>query len=248
MPVPKLSLCIPTMDRWDTYLKDSIAHYIDNPYIDEIVISDENGNDVVEIMNAYPDNPKFTLHINESQYGAHLNKNKAVSLARNEWVALIDSDNLAPTKEYFGAWEAYIGEGMVDPSMVYCPGKSIIADRFHNLNYTNYAGFCLNRKNFKTVRNNATIDTVTNTGNFIVNKKAYLDAHDEQYADIMKRNNAWECKLKTALMLRNGLNFIIIGNMQWYHGKHDNSLYMQTMHEIDDVRAPIQAIYDSFCE
>ena len=31
------------MDRWN-FLKVSLPKYLENPYIDEIVISDENGN------------------------------------------------------------------------------------------------------------------------------------------------------------------------------------------------------------
>lgn len=40
------SLCIPTMNRFDSYLKNNLEKYLQNNLIDEIVISDENGNDI----------------------------------------------------------------------------------------------------------------------------------------------------------------------------------------------------------
>jgi hypothetical protein len=38
---PPLTLCIPTMNRW-SFLEKNIAEYLKNPYIDDIVICDEN--------------------------------------------------------------------------------------------------------------------------------------------------------------------------------------------------------------
>ena len=247
MAVPKLSLCIPTINRWNKFLKDSIPKYLENPYINEIVICDENGNDVIDIMTAYPDHPKLILHINDSRLGAHLNKNKVVSLAKNDWIALIDSDNFAPTNEYFGAWAEFIGDGIPDPNFVYCPGKSIVAEGYHDLNFTTYSGFALNKHNWKQVHHNPVFDVLTNNGNFIVNKQSYLASTDSYYKEIMEMNNAWECKLKTALMLDYGLNFIIVGKMQWYHARHPDSLYMETLKELEKVREPIMNIYECFC-
>ena len=43
------SLCIPTLNRFDEYLKINLPKYLDNKLIDEIIISDENGNDINKI-------------------------------------------------------------------------------------------------------------------------------------------------------------------------------------------------------
>ena len=45
----KFSLCIPTMDRYDKFLSINLPKYINNLFIDEIIISDENGNDIKKI-------------------------------------------------------------------------------------------------------------------------------------------------------------------------------------------------------
>ena len=38
------SLCIPTMDRFDKFLSRYLPKYLANEYINEIIITDENGN------------------------------------------------------------------------------------------------------------------------------------------------------------------------------------------------------------
>ena len=39
------SLCIPTMDRFDSFLKGFLEKYLTFELIDEIIITDENGID-----------------------------------------------------------------------------------------------------------------------------------------------------------------------------------------------------------
>jgi hypothetical protein len=47
-----LSLCIPTIDRWD-FLSVNLPKYLANPYINEIIITDENGNDAKKIKETF---------------------------------------------------------------------------------------------------------------------------------------------------------------------------------------------------
>ena len=39
----KFTLCIPTMNRFDNFLKRNLPYFIQEPRIDQIVICDENG-------------------------------------------------------------------------------------------------------------------------------------------------------------------------------------------------------------
>ena len=57
----KLTLCIPTMDRMDTFLGDNLRKYLDNDLIDEIVICDENGNDYTKLLATFPNQPKLKI-------------------------------------------------------------------------------------------------------------------------------------------------------------------------------------------
>ena len=53
------TLCIPTIDRFDNFLSKYLPHYLNNPLIKEIIITDENGNDAKKIQNAFPNNDKI---------------------------------------------------------------------------------------------------------------------------------------------------------------------------------------------
>jgi len=83
------SLCIPTIDRFESFLNKNIPKYLENELIDEIIISDENGNDVNLLKEHYPDNSKLKLFKNDKILGPFLNKIKACSYAKNEWILII---------------------------------------------------------------------------------------------------------------------------------------------------------------
>ena len=53
MEIVKISLCIPTKDRFDNFLNNNLSKYINylnDGLIDEIIICDENGNDYNNIQ------------------------------------------------------------------------------------------------------------------------------------------------------------------------------------------------------
>lgn len=87
------SLAIPTMDRYDKYLKHNLPKYIQNEYIREIVICDENGNDYEKIQKDFGNNNKIKLYKNYSKLGPLKNKIKTMTLCSCDHIALIDSDN-----------------------------------------------------------------------------------------------------------------------------------------------------------
>ena len=104
------SLCIPTMDRYDNFISKNLIHYLDNELINEIIITDENGNDINKIILNFKNHENFKKIFtvkNEKQLGPFLNKYKACMIAKNEWIALIDSDNFAD-KKYFEIAKNYI--------------------------------------------------------------------------------------------------------------------------------------------
>ena len=94
-----ISLCITTMDRYDSFLSDNLPKYISNPYINEIIINDENGNDFEMIKKNFS-NEKLKVYKNESILGPFLNKIDVLKKAKNKWICLMDSDNFADI-EYF---------------------------------------------------------------------------------------------------------------------------------------------------
>jgi hypothetical protein len=80
----KFSLCITTLDRYDEFLSKNLQKYLENPYIDEIIINDENGNDFEKINNNFK-NEKLKVFKNETILGPFLNKIDVLKKAKNNW-------------------------------------------------------------------------------------------------------------------------------------------------------------------
>ena len=120
----KISLCITTKDRFETFLDKSLEKYVtylDEDIIDEIVICDENGNDYDKILHKYGkfiSENKLRVYKNEKILGVFLNKLKVCKLAKNEYVSLIDSDNFA-AKSYFETAKNHIEQHIHEKNSYY---------------------------------------------------------------------------------------------------------------------------------
>ena len=94
----KLSLCITVYNRSDMVL-EVFQHVFNHKLIDEIIVVDDHSemehfNNLKTILKDHAAKDKIRLFRNDSNLNMSLNKREAVSKAKNEWVALIDSDNI----------------------------------------------------------------------------------------------------------------------------------------------------------
>ena len=123
-----ISLCIPTMNRFDVFLNvylDKYIEYLNSEIIDEIVICDENGDDFYKIYMKYghfiSSNPnKIKVVKNDEILGVFLNKKKVCSMASNKYIALIDSDNFAD-ETYFKTAKEYIINNELPENFILAP-------------------------------------------------------------------------------------------------------------------------------
>ena len=130
----KISLCITTKDRFDTFLGAHLRKYVHmlrNDVIQEIVVADENGEDAQRIR-ADPElkfalldemSESFRLYRNTSVLGVARNKINVCQHARHgHFVALMDSDNFAD-ESYFHCARAYIEQHRIQTTdeAVLCP-------------------------------------------------------------------------------------------------------------------------------
>ena len=90
----QISLCIPTMRRWD-FLKINLPKYLKNNYIYEIIITDETGEDFQKVNEFFKNEEKIKIFKNEKRLGPFLNKLECMKKATLEWICLMDSDNFA---------------------------------------------------------------------------------------------------------------------------------------------------------
>jgi len=89
----KISICIPTYNRWD-YLKRCLYSLLSNPSENlEILVSDNNSPyDIDEILMEL-DDPRVISFKNENNIGPRLNFNKLLNLATGDFLLFITDDD-----------------------------------------------------------------------------------------------------------------------------------------------------------
>lgn len=223
------SLCIPTLDRYDNFLSKNLIKYLENKNISEIIICDENGNDVNKIIKNF-NSKKLKLFINENKLGAFKNKLKCLSLASNEWIALIDSDNFA-NNDYFDTAIDYINnlkksvnknKIMLYPSFAK-PNFNISAISDKILHFRNNKHFSKNDIHNLTI--------LSNLGNYIINKKLInninLSIESEYNQDCGPYDGVY---LNCLLFEQKNAEIHIVKNMHYEHIHHDSNTYNLTSH------------------
>lgn len=229
---PTLSLCIPTMDRWE-FLKVNIPNYLANPYISEIIISDENGNDAAHIRATF-NSPKLRISVNATRLGPFLNKNKVVSLASNAFICLMDSDNFAPVS-YFEAWEKWLNGNIPNENTIYSPSRTIPQPNHTGFDYRCFNGVFITQKNYKYYWKNVHIaGCLYNTGNYIVSKNMYMNTNTDPHLKHLEYQKSPDVMFKNYFMWKNNnMQMVIVPGMEYAHIVHDNSYYIQELSMLD---------------
>jgi hypothetical protein len=241
------SLCIPTMDRFDKFLSRYLVKYLENEYINEIIITDENGNDIEKIKNDFPDNRKLVLIKNEKCLGPFLNKLKVCSFAKNEWIILMDSDNFA-YKDYFIVAKNYIEEKIgKEKNIILAPCKAR-----PNFDYSHLSGFIYKKDNFcknnqleKQIikSHNSPSTTLMNTGNYVINKYLINNLNLQNEMNNINNSPVDVIYFNTLLFEQLDLNMHIIPNLEYDHIVHDGSVYMQTANKYKEF---IDFVYNRY--
>jgi hypothetical protein len=226
--VVPLSLCIPTMNRWD-FLKVNIPQYLTNPYITEIVISDENGKDAEKIRTTFTD-PKIRVYVNNSCLGPFLNKNRVVSLAKNPFVCLMDSDNFAPLS-YFEAWNKWLNGSLPNENTIYSPCRTIPQPNHEGFDYRHFVGIYITNNNYKYYWKNIHMSScLFNTGNYIVSKKMYLTTETDPHLKHLEKERSPDVMFKNYFMWKNNnMIMVIVPGMEYNHIVHNDSYYIQEL-------------------
>ena len=219
-----ISLCIPTMNRFDSFLSYSLQQYVkylQDGLIEEIHICDENGNDYDKIMALYKDIPRFHVYKNDTVLGVFKNKMKVCSKATCEYVALIDSDNFCDASYFIKAKE-YI----TNTSCQNC----IIAPSFAKpqFDYTFFNNSIITKKNLKQYFHVNNFQTFLNTGNYIIHRNLLNIVHDDS---ISLQISACDVLYFNLLMFQqmDGFEIHIVENLHYTHVVHNGSTYLNTV-------------------
>ena len=242
--IPKISLCIPTYKRFDKFLSVNLTRYLANPYIDEIVICDENGEDSQKICARFPNEIKIKLYTNEYVLGAFSNKNRVVSLASNDWICLMDSDNYAPPS-YFEAWVSYIESNGMSSKNVYLPMYTIPQPNHSGFNYTEFQHLQIDSTTISRY-NIDPISCMLNTGNYIFHKQNYIESNQHL---LEHHQSGVKCVqdviFKSILLFLNHSTFILVPNMAYDHIVHNESVFLNNVNDFPQTYEHIKRLFSN---
>lgn len=237
--IPLISLCIPTMDRYDSFLVNYIPKYLANPYINEIIICDENGNDKYKIDNKF-NNLKLKTFKNNNILGPFLNKINCVLKATNEWICLMDSDNFADI-DYFETIIDYFKNNSIDKTTILAP--SFAKPQF---DYRLLEGLCITKdifknKDFQDTIKNSNIITCMNTGNYFFNKYIIQNLNLEK--ETINKSPYDVIYMNILFFEQFNIKFIILSQLYYSHVVHNGSTTILTGDKYKDF---LKYIIDRF--
>ncbi len=226
----KISLCIPTKNRFDNFLSsylDSYCKYLDNKSVDEIIICDENSSDYDKIVNkysSYVNNNKnnFRVYKNDRVLGVFLNKLKVCSLANNRFIALIDSDNF-PDEDYFINVKNYISKTKLSSHTILAPSKPV-----PHFDYTQFNGKIITKRNVNDFMSINVFGILLNTGNYVLTKDIINNITYDK--DILNKITSCDVIYFNLLCFQqfNDFEMHVLKDVEYKHVVHNDSEYLKT--------------------
>lgn len=213
MSLPRqISLAIPTHNRFEMVL-ECVADVIDDPRIDEIVLSDDcsdNGS-FEKLVAHFTGHPKVRLYRNKRNLDCYFNKQQAVERSSNQWCILFDDDNIL-TRSYL---DTLYSVPEWNPQTVYCPDWAQ-----PHFDYRRFSGWRLTKNNIAGHMRIPHFKCALNTCNYFVNRHAYLSVWDGSVnphtSDSMFQLYNW---------LKSGRDIKFLTGLRYFHRIHPGSHY-----------------------
>jgi glycosyltransferase involved in cell wall biosynthesis len=193
-------------------LFESVKPFLNDDRVSEIVISDDCSpmHIYAELEGFFTGMDKVKLYRNDRNRDCYFNKREAVSRATNEYVLLLDSDNVFSTEFvdviYNQHWSQ---ERILQPTFA----------RPH-FDSRKYNSLLANRKNVAKYAHEANFTTALNAMNFFVNREKYLEVWDGSVdpvtSDSIYFNYCWLAK---------GNSIYFVPGLEYDHTMSEDSHY-----------------------
>jgi len=225
-----ISLAITTGERTEMTV-ESFKRVLGNDYIDDIVIVDDCSNMdvflVLEQMIKTLDNGKVRLIRNSANLKPYRNKYLSVKYAKNDWVILLDSDNIIDN-DYVDIAEALVKQ----KDTIYCPSLLLSNESRHVLlNYGEYSGVSIDKETVKRGLGTWRFETIFNTSNYLLPRQEYLRIWETIEID-EELSKADTCYFSYCWLLACNKMFIVPG-MTYIHRVHPYSWYLNNANDYD---------------
>lgn len=209
----KISICIPYYNRADMVM-DTINAVYNDPRISEFILCDDCSptGDYKKLLANTSGMKKVKIYRNVVNFHVQHNKRNALSFAENDWVILLDNDNVIDT--------AYIDRLYKlrewDPNIIYHPSMAA-----PNFDYSEFANIHITRDNAPAFAPKNIFVTLLNTNNYFVNKKRYLSVY--QYNS--------ECRGADGIYnaynwMNNGGAIFVLPDHPYKHRVHESSAFL----------------------
>jgi Glycosyl transferase family 2 len=240
MNEPRFSLCIPTMDRFDTFLRDNLKRYFvfkEVEILDEIIVVDENGNDYEKIKKEFPNQEGLHVYKNEEILGVFKNKIRAASYAKTgNFIAVIDSDNFAD-EHYFRTVKDFIIQKKLTTDIPMALAPTFAKPKY---DYRYYSGYLINAETAFNLFHQNTMVTFLNTANFVITKCV-----DEQVVcpeESLSQLHFIDVLYKHVLAFQQIPDYRIyaVPGLEYEHTIHDDSYFVK---HVDDEQLKLNLQY-----
>ena len=211
-----ISACFTNFNRTDL-LFNAIEPFLADERVSEIVISDDCSRDDVyqTVLWKYNHVSKVKIYRNETNLDCYRNKKQAVSLATNEWVLILDSDNTFSK----GFIDAIFSQQEWNITWAYAPEWA----RPH-FNFLPLSGVAISRNNVASILPNGNCETMLNAMNYFVNREEFLRVWDGSVdpitSDSIFHNYNW---------LKAGNTIYVTPGLQYDHQVHSGSHYQNNV-------------------
>lgn len=208
-----ISFCCPTFERYDFTVR-CVDNIIDDARISEVVISDDCSMDgsYEALVVYYGGNHKVKIYRNDANRNCYLNKALAIQRAKNNFIVLIDSDNM-------------IDAGYLDTLYSQQWDKDVIfAPEFlmPSFDFRMYGDCILTKENIHAYIDLPMLEVSLNAANYFVNRNSYIDVFDETVnpvtSDSITQSYNW---------LASGRKIKILKGLRYWHEIHSGSHYQQ---------------------
>lgn len=206
----KLSICVPTWNRFDFTTK-CFESVLNDERVGEVVITDDCSDDgsFEQLREFYSKNDKVNIYRNNERLKVHGNKHESIKQATHDWCILFDSDNTI-NRDYLDVifsldWK---------PDTIFQPCFAMPNFDYRHLCRT------YDRTNIKQHLSEPLFECMLNTQNFFVNRNNYLSVWQNQ-ADI----NGADSIFFNYLWLRKGNKLQVVENLKYEHLVHRGSFY-----------------------
>lgn len=203
-----------------------------NGLVDEIIIQDDYSEDY-EILKRFS-NEKIKLFRNEKNLSPLLSRVNLVENCKNDWILLMDSDNFLDQNSF-----DKIKNIELDETIIYCPDFAR-----PNFQFKVLSDILLDMKYVKSKISDIYMQIFLNTGNFLVNRKKYLEVSkkiDNSFShwavDVIYFNYLW---------LSSGYKLFCVKDYEYDHTLRGDSYWMQIGEKSKSKLEEVNNLYKNF--